>query len=51
MLKWSRELHVTDFPYKQIDEWTKGITNHTLASSGGSSLNFGTLGGILSGHG
>jgi len=47
MLKWSRELHMNDFPFTQTGEWTEGITCHKLASSGGSSLNFGTLGGIL----
>jgi hypothetical protein len=38
-------MHVTDFSSKQTGDWTKGKFCHTLASSGGSSNNFGTLGG------
>jgi hypothetical protein len=37
---------VTDFLLKQTGEWAEGKFCHTLASSGGSSNNFGTLGGI-----
>jgi hypothetical protein len=37
-------MHVTDFPFKRTGEWTEGKFCHTLASLGGSSNNFGTLG-------
>lgn len=47
MLKWSRELHMTDFPSTQTGKWMEGITCHKLASSGGSSLNYSTLEDIL----
>lgn len=46
-LKWSRETHVIDFPSKQTGEWMDCFFCHALASSGGSYLNFGTLGSIL----
>jgi hypothetical protein len=46
-IKMSHELHVTDFLSKQTGEWTDYIFCHALASSGGSYLNFGTLGVIL----
>jgi hypothetical protein len=45
MLKTSRAMHLTEFPSKLTGEWTDGIYCHTLTSSGGSSNNFGTLGG------
>jgi hypothetical protein len=38
-------MHVTYFPSKQTGNWTEGKFCHTLASSGGSSNNFDTLGG------
>jgi hypothetical protein len=37
--------HMTDFLSKQTGDWTEGKFCHTLASSGGSSNNFGILGG------
>jgi hypothetical protein len=43
--------HMTNFPSKQIGDCTESIFCHTLASLGGSSLNFGTLWGISPGRG
>jgi hypothetical protein len=45
MLKTSRATHVTEFPSKLTGEWMDDIYCHTLTSSGGSTNNFGTLGG------
>jgi hypothetical protein len=42
---------MTNFPFKQTGEWTEGKFCHTLASSGGLSNNFSTLGGLLPDHG
>jgi hypothetical protein len=50
-IKRLRATHVTEFPFKLMGEWTEGKFCHTLASSGESSLNFGTLGGISPGRG
>jgi hypothetical protein len=47
MLKMSCAMNVTKFPSKLTGEWTDSIYCHALTSSGGSSNNFGTLGGEL----
>jgi hypothetical protein len=49
-IKRSRATHMTYFPSKQTSDWTESIFCHTLASSGWSSLNFGTLWGISPGR-
>jgi hypothetical protein len=45
MLKKSRAMHVTKFPFKLTGKSTEGKFCYMLASSEGSSNNFGTLGG------